>query len=367
MAKNKLPSTGFFGNFTTDIDDDSSSNLDAPQSKTNENGAEVISQSDVDYEDEDKEEEGQEEEQDYEDSEDNDNSEDSDDEEDPFIATINHLAEKGLISFDEDHVYEEEGEELLEVVFQETLDRRYQEEFIDTIPEEYQSIFKHLQSGRSLDEWVDAVKTTNYDSINMDDESNQKQLIEDHLALTGMDEDDIKEALQEYEDLGTLERHATKAVKYLKKNDDGRAAEYEAELTREIASNTKRQADELNGFRNDVLNTEKLRDFPLPKAKREKLLDHITKPVNRNGESQYVINQKSMENQLLLAYLDMEGYSLKDIKKAVETQVTSGLRQKLTKFTDRNARGSGGSTGRESVESKRLPKGVWDVDTTIED
>lgn len=346
MAKEKLNSS-FFGNFETSGPD--SDDLDEQ---------EVSTEYDTDEDDEptDEELENREEEQEVEEEE---SEEELGNEPDPFIDTINHLAEKGLITYDEDHEYEEEGEELLEKVFSETLEKRFQEEFVDSIPEEYQSIFKHLQSGRPLDEWVEAVKPTDFDSIDLDNEDNQKQLIEDHLALTGMDEEDIKERIQELEDSGVLEKNAKTAVKYLKKAEEGKTKAYEQELEEQMEYQKQVQAKQFEDFERTVLTTEKLKDYELPKTKREKLLAHITKPVNKNGESQFVINQKSMENQLLLAYMDMEGYTLKDIMNKAETKATSNLRKSLSRITDTNAKGLNGSTGRTPTEKRTIPKGPW--------
>lgn len=286
---------------------------------------------------------------------------------DPFIATIDHLAEKGLLYIDEDKVYEEEGEELLEVVFEETLEKRYQEDYIDSIPEEYQSIFKHLKAGKPLNEWVDAVAPLDYSQVDLTDEDNQKALIEDHLALTGMDDEDIKEKVQEYEDAGTLEKNAKTALKYLKKNEEGKAKAYEAKLEREIAEREEKQEKELEDFRKDILSIEELGGFKLDKKTREKLADHITKPVNKKGESKLVVNQKSREKQLLVAYLDMIDFKFEDIKKSVESKVATGLRQKLNRFTDINANKNGGKSVKESKQSVKLPDGIWSSRREIEE
>lgn len=352
MAKPKLPSTGFFSNFTSPDTEFSEEEVSDANEEV-EQEEEETEEEETSTEDNEEESEEQAEESSEEESE-------EEVEEDPFIATINHLQEKGILQFDEEHEYEEEGEELLEKVFSETLDKRFQEEYVDSIPEDYQSIIKHLKAGGSLEDWVDAVKTTDFDSINLEDESNQKQLIEDHLLSTGMDEEDVKDKVQEYEDAGTLEKNAKTALKYLKKSEENKIKEYEAELDKAVKAREKKQADDLEDFKKTVLSTEELKGFKLKdKKERQELLDYITKPANTKGESKYIQDSKSIENQLALAYMSMKGFSFKDLEKAVQTKAVSSLRKTLSKSVDLNAKSNGGKTGRVVTESKKIPKGPW--------
>jgi hypothetical protein len=346
MAAPKITSD-FFGGFSSDNDEE-----------------EVEKTIDVE---EDLEEEELEEEEDKEDG----NTDDSDPTDDPadkakesdevddaefFTSIINDGAEKGLFYYDPEKEYEGEPEEIFWEVQKDTLDKRFEEEYIDPIPEEYRSILAHLKLGKPLEDWVEAVKPTDYSKINLEDESNQKSLIEQHLALTGMDEDDIKDTLQEYEDGGTLEKNSKKALKYLQKNEDKKAELYEKQLEREEEEAKARQQKELETFKSEVLATEELGKRKLDKKEREKLLAHITEPVNKRGESQFVVNQKSREKQLQLAYLDMIGFDFSKLEKQAETKAASGLRAKLSKTTDLNGKKNGAS-GRVETESKSL--GNW--------
>lgn len=292
-------------------------------------------------------------------------SEEEIDDDDFYTTIINDQAEKGKLYYDPDKEYEGSGEEIFDEVIEDTLEKRFQEEYLNTIPEEYHSIFDHLKAGKSLDEWVEAVKPTDYSKINLEDESNQKTLIEDHLTLTGMDEEDIKELIEEYESAGTLEKNATKALKYLKKNDDSKAETYKKQLEQENKEAERIAEQELREFKAEVLGKEELGKLKLSKIEREKLFEHITKPVNKRGESALVVSQKDREKQLLFAYLDMKGFDFKQLEKEVETKVTKGLRAKLTNSTDINATNKGGRA-KVSTESKRIPKGAWDAPREVE-
>lgn len=336
----------FFGSFTQDEDDDK----EIPEVKEVETEEEQeddnLDDDNTDDDSEDKDGESDEVEEET----------SSDDDEEFFTTIINDGAEKGLFYYDPEKEYEGDPEDIFWEVQKDTLDKRFEDEYVAAIPEEYQSLFTHLKLGKPLDEWVEAVKPTDYSKIDLEDEGNQKSLIEEHLVLTGMDEDDIKDTLQEYEDAGTLEKNAKKAVKVLQKKEAGKAEAYEKQLEREQEELEEANARELEKFKAEVLAIEELGKRKLDKKEREKLLDHITKPVNKRGESQFVINQKSRERQLQVAYLDMIGFDFSKIEKEATTKAASGLRAKLSKTTDINGKKNGGS-GRIEVESKKL--GGW--------
>ena len=284
---------------------------------------------------------------------------DSEEEDTDFFTTIiNDGADKGLFYFDEDKEYEGSGEDIFYEVINDTLNKRWQEDYVSQVPEEYQSLFAALKSGKSISDWMENALPVDYDSVDLSNEDNQRELIEKHLISTGMDEEDIKDTIQEYEDSGTLEKNSKKAVKYLKADESKKSSRYEKELEKEREEYDRLEEIEFTKFKNEVLSTEELGNRKLSKQEREKLFDHITKPVNKNGESQLVINQKSRDKQLQMAYLDMIGFDFGKIEKMAETKVAKGLRAKLSNVTDINTtrRGEGEKV---ATTSKRLPSGPW--------
>ncbi len=342
MAKAKLGSTFFDGFSPDEVEEVDDSNLPEVEEEEVEKESEEEEEVELEEVEEEKEE-----------------SSTNEDDSEFFTTIINDGAEKGLFYYNPEKEYEGEPEDIFWEVQTDTLNKRFEDEYVNPIPEEYRSILAHLRLGKPLDDWVEAVKPTDYSKIDLEDESNQKSLVEDHLALTGMDEDDIKDALQEYEDGGTLEKNAKKALKYLQKNEDKKAEIYEKQLEEEEKAQEELQKKEFDKFKSEVLSTEELGKRKLDKKEREKLLDHITKPVNKKGESQFVINQKSRDKQLQLAYLDMIGFDFSKIEKEATTKAASGLRAKLSKTTDINGK-KNGSTGRADTTSSKIVRGPWD-------
>ena len=340
----------FFGSFTQDADE--LQEKEVPEVKELETEEEKDDNLDTDSSDNDSRDKDEE-------SDEVDNKEEkeeSNDDEEFFTTIINDGAEKGLFYYDPDKEYEGEPEDIFWEVQTDTLNKRWEDEYVAGIPEEYQSLFTALKAGKSVTEWYENTQPLDYDKIDLADEKTQRELIKDHLESTGMDEEDVTDKLQEYEDAGTLEKNSKLAVKYFKKQDSGKAELYEKEVEREQKEFEDRQAKEFEKFKTQVLTTEKLGKRDLDKKERERLLDHITKPVNKRGESQFVINQKSLDKQLQAAYLDMIGFDFSKLEKEATTKAASGLRAKLSKTTDINGK-SQGSRGKVEIESKKV--GNW--------
>lgn len=338
--------SSFFGSFSDDEDEE----------------VKIPITEDEDIEEEEVEETEDKEDDTVDDTESDDDNSDKDEEHDEvedtdfFTEIINDQADKGRLFYDPDKEYEGSGEEIFDEVIEDTLAKKWEEEYVAAIPEEYQSLFTALKAGKSVTEWVESTQPTDYSKINLEDEDNQRSLIEEHLALTGMDEDDIKDAIKDYEDSGTLDKNSKKALKYLQKNEDKKAELYLKQLEEEERKASEAHQKELDKFKSEVLATEELGKKKLDKKERERLLDHITKPVNKKGESQYVINQKSREKQLQLAYLDMIGFDFSKLEQEASTKAASGLRAKLSKTTDINGK-KNGSSGRVNTETTKV--GSW--------
>jgi hypothetical protein len=67
-----------------------------------------------------------------------------------------------------------------------------------------------------------------YESIDLEDETNQKTAVRDYYKLQGLTDDQISRKIERYEDADMLEDEATDAVEYLKKYQATRLEEAKA-------------------------------------------------------------------------------------------------------------------------------------------
>ena len=82
--------------------------------------------------------------------------------------------------------------------------------------------------GKFEDFYQEQQKDLTYESIDLEDETNQKTAVRDYYKLQGLTDDQISRKIERYEDADMLEDEATDAVEYLKNYQKERLEETKA-------------------------------------------------------------------------------------------------------------------------------------------
>lgn len=170
----------------------------------------------------------------------------------------------------------------------------------------------------------------NLESVDLEDENNQKQVVRELLQYQGYSDDQINKRLSRFEDADMLYEESEDALERLKAI---RKVEAE-EAARQQEEYAKQQYEQSQRFFNDVkTNIEGLNDIrgiAIPKEDRKALFDYIFK-VDKDGISQYQkdFNQNLSKNLIESAYFTMKGDAL--ISGAARTGESSAA-EKLRKM-----------------------------------
>jgi hypothetical protein len=194
-----------------------------------------------------------------------------------------------------------------------------------------------LEAGGNPDEYIQkAAEIPDYANMDLEDESTLKNLIADHLTIQGYDPEDIDAQIAEYEEIGSLAKHATTAQKYLIKYGEKELANITKQQQEAEAERIKMLQQEEETARDIIFNKE-IGGFKLPKTERDRLYDYIFKPIKKeNGK---ILTQNLLEDdaetKIALAYYKMKKFSFKDIEAKVETKQASKLQEQLRKKNDK--------------------------------
>ena len=83
--------------------------------------------------------------------------------------------------------------------------------------ERIEQLDQYVKNGGKFEDFYQTQqRTISYDNIDIEDESNQKQVVRDYYKLQGMSDEQINRKIERYEDADMLEDEATDAVNYLK-------------------------------------------------------------------------------------------------------------------------------------------------------
>jgi len=294
--------------------------------------------------------------------------------ENEFSVFAKMLAEKGVIDLNEEE-FESSEQGLVDAV-DGTIEQRIKEEidlFQKGLPTEGKDLLRHIMNGGNITDFVTAYDTPDISSLDIsgDNFQNQRAVLKEFLKLRGDSAEEVEETLNDYEDLGKLEKQATKAK--------ARLENYHEDQKRALADKTQRDSQAREQQRKEVLGqitetisgSETIKGFPLSRKRKKELLSYMTnanvKIDGANG-AQYVSQfqademnaSQNVEDFILKAYLRMTNYDLEGVKKQSKTDYTSKLRQTLQNkkdMTDTMAKVGGnkrpGTTGRTSA--------TWDI------
>ena len=214
---------------------------------------------------------------------------------------------------------------------------------------------QYVKNGGNFEDFYQTQqRTISYDNIDIEDESNQKQVVRDYYKLQGMSDEQINRKIERYEDADMLEDEATDAVNYLKAYEEQRA-QYMAQQ-----QEAQRQAQEQQAIQfaqdltNGINNLTNIRGISIPKEDKKALYDYITK-TDADGLTAYQkeFNGNLVNNLIESAYFTMKGDALLgEANRNGQTSAANKLRNMLRHQTKNHSS--------YNVGTEKQPQ-IWDV------
>lgn len=221
--------------------------------------------------------------------------------------------------------------------------------------ERIEQLDQYVKNGGKFEDFYQTQqRTMSYDNIDIEDESNQKQVVRDYYKLQGMSDEQINRKIERYEDADMLEDEATDAVNYLKAYEEQRA-QYMAQQ-----QEAQRQAQEQQAIQfaqdltNGINNLTNIRGISIPKEDKKALYDYITK-TDADGLTAYQkeFNGNLVNNIIESAYFTMKGDALLgEANRNGQTSAANKLRNMLRHQTKNHSS--------YNVGTEKQPQ-IWDV------
>ena len=221
--------------------------------------------------------------------------------------------------------------------------------------ERIEQLDQYVKNGGKFEDFYQTQqRTISYDNIDIEDESNQKQVVRDYYKLQGMNDEQINRKIERYEDADMLEDEATDAINYLKAYEEQRA-QYMAQQ-----QEAQRQAQEQQAIQfaqdltNGINNLTNIRGISIPKEDKKALYDYITK-TDADGLTAYQkeFNGNLVNNLIESAYFTMKGDALLgEANRNGQTSAANKLRNMLRHQTKNHSS--------YNVGTEKQPQ-IWDV------
>ena len=278
------------------------------------------------------------------------NTEDDPGEAEQIGAFFDAFAEANGWSIDEDEK-PKNVEELVDYI-KNVVETNSVPEYAD---ERIEQLDQYVKNGGKFEDFYQTQqRTMSYDNIDIEDESNQKQVVRDYYKLQGMSDEQINRKIERYEDADMLEDEATDAVNYLKAYEEQRA-QYMAQQ-----QEAQRQAQEQQAIQfaqdltNGINNLTNIRGISIPKEDKKALYDYITK-TDADGLTAYQkeFNGNLVNNLIESAYFTMKGDALLgEANRNGQTSAANKLRNMLRHQTKNHSS--------YNVGTEKQPQ-IWDV------
>ena len=176
--------------------------------------------------------------------------------------------------------------------------------------EEVKQLDEYVRNGGDLKNYFQIDDDLDLETVNLEDESDQKKILREYLKEKGISNEKISKRISRYEDLGALQDEATDALDELKeiKSDKKEQLLADQKKAQEEAITKQRQyytavVDEIKGLDN-------IRGIKVPDKDKTTLMNYIFKP-EADGKTKYQKDYaKSLKNLIESAYFTMKGDTL---------------------------------------------------------
>jgi len=196
---------------------------------------------------------------------------------------------------------------------------------------EVQKLNDYVTNGGKIEKYFENIYTDGIDvnSIDIDQESNQRAVLKEQLKLQGFSQNRIDSKLKRAEETGILKEEAEDAVEFVKKYREENSEKLlgEQQKVKEVAEKQQQK------FYDDVVsNIEGRKDIMgsnLSNSDKKKAVEYIFR-ADKEGRTQFQKDTMSPEDFVEIALIKMKQDSLiKNITRRAESQAARNLKDKL--------------------------------------
>ena len=222
------------------------------------------------------------------------------------------------------------------------------EEHLDDVMEQYPLIKQHmdyvLAGGDSRQFMIANDPNQDYGSVEVkeNDITMQKVLVSNYFKSKGHEEEFIRDMVEDYADSGKLYDKSVAAKKALTAIQEESRQDMLATQKEEYKQKESEQREFWDGVYKTVNDTDDLAGINIPSRNKKQFLKYISAPINKNGQTQSMLDQANapLEQRLAMDYLMFNKFNLKEIVDTkVKTTKAKSLKTRLKtqQVTTKNA------------------------------
>ena len=226
-------------------------------------------------------------------------------------------------------------EELIDYMKQ-IVDENSEPDYSDDRVKELDAYVKN--GGNFEDFYKQQTNEINYDTVDLDNESNQKKVIKDYLQKSGFSDEQITRKINRFEEAGMLEDEAKDNAELMKEYVKHEKEQMVTQQQKQKEQYENQQKELIGNITDNINNLTEVRGINVPAEDRKKLLDYAFK-TDANGQTQFQKDyaKNTTKSFIETAYFSMKGDALlNSAKHSGESSAITKLKQTLKTSTKRN-------------------------------
>lgn len=289
------------------------------------------------------------------------NEDDEDEEvEISFKPLVEALAEKGILNYNTEDEFEDSDEGLENVIIN-TIKAGIQE-YKETLPEVVKELTDFIELGGDIGSYLQAKSNiTTLENFDISSEENQEKVVRAFLKTQEYTEDEVDEAIKDYQDSLMLDKEAKRALTKLKKIAEKEESELLTRQEELEAEQRKQYTEYVSTLKETISKSDNIAGLKLNERDKKAFSEYLTK-VDRNGKTDYAkdLEKDYMNNSIALAYFKFKNFNFSDIEKKVEKKVTKDIKSKMFSKTTKTIKSSNRTPHEGSdTESFSAFKNIW--------
>jgi hypothetical protein len=223
--------------------------------------------------------------------------------------------------------------------------------------EQIQELASFVENGGDLADYFKLAYSSpvELEGIDIEDTSNQKAVVREHLKVKGYKDDRIKKVVDRYEDSGTLEEEAEDALELLKDYKEKEKKRLLKEQEQYRVEVEKRQQKFVSDVRKSISEVSNIGGLNLTANDRKNLENYMLR-VEADGKTRYQKEfEKDHKHMINSAFRTMKGDAFdKKIVKKASSDASLKLKKKLNASKGNKRKGSTGGNRDTGGSSKDL-------------
>lgn len=279
-------------------------------------------------------------------------SEDSDEVDDTAVAYFSLLKEEGILDVPDDFDFKGNLDSIKEAhtLTKKNLSTKVAQQIWSALPDDFKPLLEYgLNGGQSLQDYLDAVKTTDVENLDLEDDISRKAVIKSYYRILNpkLDDAQLNKRIDRLTEIADLEEEARDAIEYLRthrqEQKDALVEKARQDQENQVAAFQKeiKQVSEIIDKTDDFDSNRKnrLKSFLLAPSQNnitgfESALDHIYENVEH----------KIQLANILADYDPKIGFNFEKLQKKLQKEATKSFKDLINSKLDPKTQTRGSST-----------------------